>query len=165
MEHIDPLLDCLVELTRIYARPNTRSALIAGLPIGIKGLTPSLFHRAASRAGLASKIVKISLSEIKEKLLPAILILNENHACVMLSVDQATQTVVVLFPETGQGAVTVSIANIEAQYTQRAIFARPRFRFDQRTPEVSKVAGRHWFWSAFLEQMPLYDEFHQYPSI
>jgi len=158
LEHVDPLLDCLVELTRIYARPNTRSALIAGLPVGVEGLTPSLFHRAASRAGLATKIVKISFSEIKEKLLPVILILNENRACVMLSVDPATQTAVALFPETGQGAVTVSIANIEAQYTQRAIFARPRFRFDQRTPEVSKVAGRHWFWSAFLEQMPLYSD-------
>lgn len=156
MDHLDPLLDCLVELTRIYARPTTPSALIAGLPISKHGLTPSLFQRAADRAGLASKVIKISLAEIQQQLLPAILILHDNRACVLLSVDKKAQMVTVLFPETGQGAVTVSLASIAEQYTQRAIFARPRFRLDQRVPEVSHVIERHWFWSAFLEQMPLY---------
>ena len=156
MEHLDPLLDCLVELTRIYARPSTRSALVAGLPIGQEGLTPSLFQRAASRAGLASKIVKIGIGEIQPHLLPVILILNDNHACVLSRVNTEEETAVALFPETGQGAVNVSLDFIQSLYTQRAIFVRPRFRFDQRTPEVSNVSNRHWFWSAFLEQMPLY---------
>jgi ATP-binding cassette subfamily C protein LapB len=156
LDHLDPLLDCLVELTRIYARPTTPSALIAGLPIGKNGLTPSLFQRAADRAGLASKVLKIGLNEIQEQLLPAILILHENRACVLLSIDKKAQMVTVLFPETGQGAVSVSLESIAEQYTQRAIFARPRFRLDQRVPEVSNVMGRHWFWSAFFEQMPLY---------
>ena len=31
--HHDPLLDCLVELTRIHGRPSTRAALSAGLPL------------------------------------------------------------------------------------------------------------------------------------
>ena len=156
MEHLDPLLDCLVELTRIYARPSTRSALVAGLPIGVEGLTPSLFHRAASRAGLAAKVVKIDLEKLHESLLPAILLLKDNRACVLLNVDAEAQTASVLYPETGQGAVTVKLEILEAQYTKRAIFARPRFRFDQRTPELANVAHRHWFWGAFLEQMPLY---------
>lgn len=156
MEHLDPLLDCLVEVTRIYARPATRSSLIAGLPVGHKGLTPSLFNRAASRAGLASKVVKIDLPQLHEALWPAILILNENRACVLLSIDTSAQSAAVLYPETGQGAVTVPMETLQAQYTGRAIFARPRFRFDQRTPEITEVSNRHWFWSAFIEQMPLY---------
>lgn len=156
MDHLDPLLDCLVELTRIYARPTTPSALVAGLPIGNHGLTPSLFQRAADRAGLASKVVKISLDKIQEQLLPVILIMHDNRACVLLKIDRKTQTVLALFPETGQGAVRISLAFITEQYTQRAIFVRPRFRLDQRVPEVSRVIGRHWFWSAFFEQMPLY---------
>lgn len=158
MEHLDPLLDCLVELTRIYARPTTRSALVAGLPIGKDGLTPSLFHRAASRAGLATKVVKIELTEIHEALLPAVLILNDNKACVLLKLDAKKQMASVLYPETGQGAVSISIENLVAQYTQRAIFARPRFRLDNRTPEVADVKERHWFWSAFVDQMPLYKD-------
>lgn len=158
MEHLDPLLDCLVELTRIYARPTTRSALVAGLPVGKDGLTPSLFHRAASRAGLATKVVKINLAEMHEALLPAVLVLNDNRACVLLKVDADSQVASVLYPETGQGAVHISVDQLEAQYTQRAIFARPRFRLDSRTPEVADVKERHWFWSAFIEQMPLYKD-------
>lgn len=158
MEHLDPLLDCLVELTRIYARPTTRSALVAGLPVGKDGLTPSLFHRAASRAGLATKVVKIELTEIHEALLPAVLILNDNKACLVLKVDTKNQMASVLYPETGQGAVSISVESLEAQYTQRAIFARPRFRLDNRTPEAADVTERHWFWSAFIDQMPLYKD-------
>ena len=49
--HHDPLLDCLVELTRIHGRPSNRAALSAGLPLVKNLLTPSLFSRAAARAG------------------------------------------------------------------------------------------------------------------
>ncbi|CAN4267695.1 SunT ABC-type bacteriocin/lantibiotic exporters, contain an N-terminal double-glycine peptidase domain [Methylophilaceae bacterium] len=158
MEHLDPLLDCLIELTRIFARPTTRSALVAGLPVGKDGLTPSLFHRAASRAGLATKVVKIPLADIHEALLPAVLILKDNRACVLLKVDVTKKVASVLYPETGQGAVSISIENLEAQYTERTIFARPRFRLDNRTPEAANVVERHWFWSAFIDQMPLYKD-------
>ena len=37
----DPLLDCLVELARIYGRPAGRAGLVAGLPISGGKLTPS----------------------------------------------------------------------------------------------------------------------------
>jgi len=62
--HHDPLLDCLVELTRIHGRPSTHAALTAGLPLPAEGLTPSLFVRAAQRAGFASKLVRRSLDKI-----------------------------------------------------------------------------------------------------
>lgn len=156
MTTLDPLLDCLVELTRIYARPSTHAALIAGLPISKEGLTPSLFHRAASRAGLASRIVKISLSDINSLLLPVILILKDSKACLLLKLDLEAQTASVLYPESGQGAVTIGIDELKDSYTDRAIFARPRFRLDQRSPETRDMAEKHWFWSAFFEQIPLY---------
>ena len=60
--HHDPLLDCLVQLTRIHGRPSTHAALTAGLPLPAGGLTPSLFVRAAQRAGFASKLVRRSLA-------------------------------------------------------------------------------------------------------
>lgn len=156
MLNIDPLLDCLVELSRIHGRPTTRSSLVSGLPVGKTGLSPSFFDRAASRAGLASKIVKIDLVKIHATLLPVILILNENNACVLLKVDHEARMASVLYPESGQGEVLVSLDVLEGQYSRRAIFVRPRFKLDQRTPEVTEVSRRHWFWSAFYEQMPLY---------
>ena len=66
--HHDPLLDCLVELTRIHGRPSTRAALIAGLPLEKGVLPPSLFARAASRAGLSAKVVRRPLARIDDVL-------------------------------------------------------------------------------------------------
>jgi ATP-binding cassette subfamily C protein LapB len=156
--HHDPLLDCLVELTRIHGRPSTRAALSAGLPLPRIGLTPSLFHRAAARAGFASKVVRRPLEKIEPALLPAILLLEGNQACLLMGWqgDGEGATAQVLFPESGQGAVSLPREEIERRYAGIAIFARPRFRFDQRTPQVGEIAQRHWFWGAFLEQLPVY---------
>ena len=156
--HHDPLLDCLVELTRIHGRPSTRAALSAGLPLPRIGLTPSLFHRAAARAGFASKVVRRPLERIEPALLPAILLLEGNQACLLVGWQGEGEgaTAQVLFPESGQGAVSLPRAEIERRYAGIAIFARPRFRFDQRTPQVGEIAQRHWFWGAFLEQLPVY---------
>ena len=156
--HHDPLLDCLVELTRIHGRPSTRAALSAGLPLPRIGLTPSLFHRAAARAGFASKVVRRPLERIEPALLPAILLLEGNQACLLMGWQGEGEgaTAQVLFPESGQGAVSLPRGEVERRYAGIAIFARPRFRFDQRTPQVGEIAQRHWFWGAFLEQLPVY---------
>ena len=142
----------------MYARPMPRAALVAGLPVDQTGLTPSLFYRAAARAGLASRIAKLAIEDIQAVLLPAVLLLENNKACVLASMDVQAGTCHVLYPESGQGGVTVPLHELRAQYTQRAIFVRPRFRFDQRTPTSGETAQRHWFWSAVLEQLPLYKD-------
>ena len=154
--HHDPLLDCLLELTRIYGRPSTRAALVAGLPLEKGSLTPSLFGRAASRAGLSAKVVKRSLDRIDDVLLPAVLLLAGDEACVLLGWDESGQTARLLFPETGQGLHQMSRDDLAIRYNGIAIFARPHFRFDSRTPQVGDVKLRHWFWGALAEQMPIY---------
>ena len=81
--HRDPLLDCLVELTRIHGRPSTRAALTAGLPLPADGLTPSLFARAAAHAGFSAKVVRRELFKIDAALMPVILLLKDNEACLL----------------------------------------------------------------------------------
>ena len=154
--HHDPLLDCLVELTRIHGRASTRASLSAGLPIPKQGLTPSLFARAASRAGFSSKVVRRALDKIDAALLPAILLLKDNQACLLVGWEADGQSANLLFPETGQGGVSLSREELAERYVGIAIFARPHFRFDQRTPELEDVPQRHWFWGALLEQWPVY---------
>jgi ATP-binding cassette, subfamily C, bacterial LapB len=154
--HHDPLLDCLVELTRIHGRPSTHAALSAGLPLPVEGLTPSLFVRAAQRAGFASKLVRRPLAKIDAALLPVILLLKGDEACILLGWDEEGNNAKLLFPDTAQGAVSLPRENIEARYTGIALFARPHFRFDQRTPEVVEVTQRHWFWGVILDQLPVY---------
>ncbi len=154
--HHDPLLDCLVEMTRIHGRPSTRAALTAGLPMSKAGLTPSLFARAASRAGFSSKVVRRALDKIDATLLPVILLLEGNEACLLLGWEDGGAKAHLLFPETGQGSVTLTREELAGRYVGIAIFARPHFRFDQRTPELGQVVQRHWFWGALVEQWPVY---------
>ncbi len=154
--HHDPLLSCLVELTHLHGRPSTRAALSAGLPLEHGNLTPSLFERAAARAGLSSKIVRRALADIDSALLPVILLLKGDEACVLLGWSADGANARLLFPETGQGEVRLGRDELLVRYLGIALFARPRFAFDARAPEVGKVAQRHWFWGAILEQSALY---------
>lgn len=154
--HHDPLLDCLVELTRIHARPSTRAALVAGLPLEDGSLTPSLFARAASRAGLSAKVIRRSLEKIDPALLPAVLLLQGEEACILLGWDESGETARLLFPETGQGSVQLSREELARRYAGIAIFARPHFRFDKRTPQVGDIRLRHWFWGALADQWTVY---------
>ena len=154
--HHDPLLDCLVELTRIHGRPSTRAALISGLPLEKGSLTPGLFARAASRAGLSAKLVRRSLEKIDAALLPAVLLTKADEACVLLGWDDSGENARLLFPETGQGTVLMARDVLAERYAGIAIFARPHFRFDKRTPQVGEVKLRHWFWGALADQWPVY---------
>lgn len=152
----DPLLDSLLDVARIHGRPSTRAALSAGLPLKDGRLTPSLVARAANRAGLNCRIVRRELGKIDTIQLPAILLLKGDESCVLLGCDEQCQQVEVLFPESGQTAFKLPREELAARYQGIAIFLQPRVKFDSRTPEVAKLAKRHWFWGAIIEQWQVY---------
>ena len=53
----DALLACLLLLARTHGEALTADGAVAGLPLEDGRLTPSLFERAAARAGLSSRVV------------------------------------------------------------------------------------------------------------
>jgi ATP-binding cassette subfamily C protein LapB len=143
----------------LHGQAASRASLSAGLPLGTGGkglLTLELAERAAARAGMSAKLQRLPLKRVDNAALPAILILKDNQACVLMGWDAAGQTARVLLPETAQGSITLPRAELEARYSGVVLFVRPHFRFDARTPEVRAAATRHWFWSALLEQRFVY---------
>ncbi|WKB53539.1 type I secretion system permease/ATPase [Eleftheria terrae] len=154
--HPDPLLDCLMEVCRLHGHSASRASLSAGLPL-VKGrLTLGLAERAAARAGMACKLQRCALDKIDPALLPAILILHDDEACVLLGWDGPDGAARVLLPAGGQGSVTLGREELARRHAGLALFVRPHFRFDQRTPQVRQERARHWFWSAFGEQRFIY---------
>jgi len=151
----DPLLDCLIEVCRLHGQAATRASLSTGLPMGKGPMPLTLAERAAARGGLAAKLQRLALKDIDDKTLPAILILKDNQACVLLSQDAQGQARVLL-PETGQGSVSFTAQELAERYTGVALFVRPHFRFDERTPEVRATKTGHWFWGAVLAQRFVY---------
>ncbi|WP_337878224.1 type I secretion system permease/ATPase [Caldimonas sp.] len=154
--HADPLLDCLIEVCRLHGQSATRASLSAGLPLVGGRLTLSLAERAAARAGMACKLQRCALEDIESAVLPAILLLRGNKACVLLGWDEGAERAQVLLPESGQGAVSFTRAELAERYTGLTLFVRPHFRFDERTPPVRQEPTRHWFWSAVFEQRFVY---------
>jgi len=154
MLHDDPLLDCLVELTRLHGVPSTAQALSAGLPLVDNRLTPALLARAALRAHFSVRIVQRSLQDIAPDLMPAILLLDDARACLLLGIRD--EGYLVSFPESGANAEVVSRDALAARYTGLVAFVRPQFRFEARAPGVGKTRSRHWFWGAVFENRRLY---------
>ncbi|OYT99463.1 MAG: type I secretion system permease/ATPase [Burkholderiales bacterium PBB1] len=161
--HPDPLLDCLVEICRLQGQATTRAALSAGLPIGpdTAGRLPlELAERAAARAGMATRLQRLALGSVDAATLPVLLILRNDQACVLMGWDGTgdTQVARVLLPETGQGLVRLSRAELESRYSGVVLFVRPHFRFDTATPPTAARSSgtRHWFWSALLAQRFVY---------
>ena len=140
----DPLLDCLVVVTRLHGRPVSAQALSAGMPLVQGRLTPSVLLRAATRHGYAARIVKRPLNRISNLALPAIVLLADGSACVLTSIDPGG-TVELVMPESGFGARTLSLDELQSRYTGFVIFVHPLARADARLGDVAETSG-HWFW-------------------
>lgn len=154
----DPLLGCLVVLTRLEHNPFAPDTLIAGLPLLDNKLTPQLFIRAAERAGLSAQIVKRSFEDISSLVLPAVLLMNKRQACILIEKKEETRTCKIIHPESGQGEIESTFDNIIEEYTGYSIFTKPSYRFDRRTDENFKAQPQSWFWSVVLSTWPLYSE-------
>lgn len=150
----DPLLQALADLTGLFGRPWTVTALGADLPKVNGRLSPAIFPRAADRAGLDARLVEISLDHIQNWQLPALLLLNEQQACLLLNKTSDGQYTIK--DVTGGATLNLSQTDLAAQYTGLCFFIRPRFKFEARTPEVANPTQRHWFWGAIWDNWRLY---------
>ncbi|WP_353091739.1 type I secretion system permease/ATPase [Methylibium sp.] len=153
--HPDPLLDCLLEVCRVHGVAASRASLSAGLPLVDGRLTLALAERAAGRAAMTARLQRVALDAVDAATLPAIAVLHDERACVLLGRD-ASGAWQVLMPETGAGAVTLSAEDLAGRYSGVMLFVRPQFRFDERAPEVRATRAGHWFWGAVLAQRNVY---------
>ncbi|MGB5216831.1 MAG: type I secretion system permease/ATPase [Smithella sp.] len=156
--HEDPLLDCLIILTKTYGRNISKASLCAGLPLVQNRLTVELFSRAAHRADLSSRTLEKSLDEIGSIQLPAILLLHDRQACILVEKNSTLNQYRILVPQSGSGEKIVSREELEKLYTGFAIFVRPKYLTDKKSVAGEQPIGKayHWFWSTILESWRVY---------
>ncbi len=152
----DTLLQCLLALCRYHDAASTPEALRGGLPLEDGFLTPALFERAASRVGLVSRVVQRPVAELEPELLPAVLLLENERACLLMGWSADGETAKVVFPELNESVVDVKAEKLRALDSGRSIICRPRFRFDQRAPRTGTSDRGHWFWDAIRANAPVY---------
>jgi len=153
----DPLLDCLIQLAKLYGYPASRTGLISGLPLVMNRLTVELFSRAADRADLSSRVIKRPLDRISPLQLPAVLLLKDRQACVLVERSAGGDKFRILMPETGMGEKVVTKEELKKLYTGYSIFVRPKYRLERKTiDELSPGAGKSWFWGTIFKSWRIY---------
>lgn len=155
-EAIDPLLQSLLAITKYYQRPVSARALTAGLPLEHHQLTLELFPRAAERADLSAQVNSMTLDQLSEPMLPAVLVLANHRACVLLEING--DAVKVIYPETGSGVTELSSTTLAGEYTGVCILIKPNYQFTRRSGETLDQSKKHWFWGVFVKMLPLYSE-------
>lgn len=152
----DPLLGCLEIICSMKDRPMSTTALKAGLPLVNDLLTPEIFVRSASRAGLNAKIVRKRLSHISKFTLPCVLLLQGNKACILVgATDQEAE---VIFPEMGRGTRKILLKDLKKIYVGIALFVTALYQYDTRSSDIAVKRPRSWFWGTLFEFWPIYSQ-------
>jgi ATP-binding cassette subfamily C protein LapB len=157
VEEPDPLLRCLEFLTEYYQIPTSAEVLRAGLPFTGEALTPELCLRSAERAGLVGRIVKREIEGLAASFLPAILLLRERTAAVLIErLDDGRM--VVMTPEAGGGVRSISGGDLNAAYTGHAIVLRPDLSRRARSEATEIMRPKRWFWEAVARNWWIYGQ-------
>ncbi len=152
----DPLLLALLSVCKLLHKPHSIESLTAGLPLVDGKLTPTLFVRAAERAGFSTQLVSRPLEDISKLVLPAILLLKNNKTCVLSSINGDQYKLII--PETNSGEKTVDFETLVEEYAGSAFFIQVGHTFDDRTDDSVKLRAKHWFWDVIYKSWPIYSE-------
>ena len=152
----DALLECLLYICRHNRLATTRDALTSGLPLEGGKLNPELFKRSAERLRLEVTVKQGAVATLLQPQADVTLLLNNHRACQLIKLDESQHFAQVVFPDLSPDAVTISLADLAAEYTGYALITKQNFMFDARTPEVGRVKVRHWFWGTLAENKGSY---------
>lgn len=159
-------MQCLVVLTKLNNRPASPEALFHGLPLdpaeGRQRLYSTEggkanFSRAAARAGFNSSIVKRALKDIPPVVLPAILVLSNDSACVLTAIDYVKGTAEIIVPQIDETPQEISIEKLEAEYIGFAFFLK-KIYIDNR-PEYDEkpdANNKNWFFGTLWRFKGIY---------
>ncbi|QHG67646.1 type I secretion system permease/ATPase [Pseudomonas putida] len=153
-QHDDPLLDCLLTLCVLHQKPASRVMLTTGLPLPAQRLNAELLPRAAARAGLQGRLLQRKLEQIPSIAMPAMLLLKEGRAAVLLGWENA-DTARLLLSESDGGEVLVSREALVEDYSGKVFFAQPQHKYDVNHGNLIPRA-QSWFRDTLLRSKWLY---------
>ncbi len=165
--HVDPLLQCLVIITKLNNKPFTAESLIEGLPTEKGEAAPELFSlekpksgfsRAAKRAGFSSKLVKREIKEISALVLPCILLLKDNKACILDEFDVGKKHAKIILPDYEEGEIWVKVEELNEEYLGHAFYLKKEYRHEEKEDFVLDNSKSHWFWGTLWKSKKIYTD-------
>lgn len=154
----DTLLESLLFLSKYHKRTASAESLITGLAIYNSLMTPSMFKKSAKRIGLITKAVNRKISEIDNLALPAVMILKNNKACVVLNIDLENKQTSLIMPDLDTNShVNLSIDELEKLYTGNLLIIKPAYNFENRVDrEIQVNDSKKWFWRTMQKNIGIY---------
>ncbi|WP_447553328.1 type I secretion system permease/ATPase [Vreelandella sp. EE22] len=148
--------DGLALLCRHLGRPTTAVELTDGFALEQGRLPLPLVPRALKRAGMAGRVVELTLSRLSEGLLPALLLLENGLVCLL--VEHQGNEAVILVPETGGGEERLPMEALARRYSGVAVVARQAYRADSRAGSFARERKEHWLKGPVRRQWKTYME-------
>ncbi|MEM9470127.1 MAG: type I secretion system permease/ATPase [Pseudomonadota bacterium] len=157
-ERVDPLLECLSFLTAHYGQSKSTQALTAGLAYDEKDMSAELFCEAAEKVNIKARLVKRhNITKIIQPVLPAVLIMKDGGACVLLRIHRKEKSAVIWSPET-KSERSVKLKDFKQKYAGYAIYVHPVVSASDQDDEEKHSAKRHWFWGPFFQGKGIYSK-------
>lgn len=157
---------CLVLLTKLNNRPATAESLSHGLPMDPSAVRQQLFSteggkanfsRAAARAGFNTSLVKRKLKHIPSVVLPAILLLKDDSACVVTAIDKESGTAEIIVPQMDDVAQSITLDKLNEEYLGYAFFLK-KIYLDNRPEYQEKelTSDKNWFFGTLWRFKGIY---------
>ena len=151
----DALLQSIVWLTRHHGRERSAASLLAGMPLA-GALGPDQAVRAMREAGFNAGLVQRKISDIHSLLLPAVLLLRNGDACIVVKRLSADAYEVVM-PGPESHTCKASEAELAGEYTGVAFVASPKVQApDASHNEALRDPNSHWLWGTMRRFLPYY---------
>jgi len=159
-------MQCLIVLTQLNYKPATSEALSHGLPLDPTEIRQRLFSmeggkanfsRAAARAGFSATLVKRKLKHIPTVVLPAILLLQNDSACVITAMDVEAGTAEIIVPQIDETPQEITLEKLNEEYLGYTFFLKKLY-IDRR-PEYDDDKEEHnknWFFGTLWRFKGIY---------
>lgn len=157
------LLDVLTLYTELYHKPFSQEALSHGLPLknneeyptlfSLKG-GKSMFFRAAKAAGLESRLVQKKIIDLTPLVLPVIVVLKDDKACIIEEIKRSKVKIYV--PEFENQPKWVNIADLQEQETGFMFYLKKEYEYHDREVKKTQTKDKHWLWGTLRLSSDLY---------
>ncbi len=165
---LDPLLLCLVTLTKIDKKPASAESLVEGLPFDPAeekkrlfslNSSNSNFSRAAGRAGFQSTLQERPLSTIPSMVLPVILLLKGDSACVLTEIHPEENRAVVILPSVDDTPMEIALDALEEDYLGFVFFLKRQYDGiiqNNLMNEQELKINKNWFFGTLFRSKDIY---------
>ena len=164
-DHVDPLLVSLSIFTERYGKSYSVEALTADLPVAPGKATAemfsphkskAIFSRAAARAGYKSKLVQRPLEKLSPLVLPCIITLRGQDACILEKIDHERNEAKIIMPDGGGTEMLIDFESLKHEYLGYAFYLKKEFDFESHRDPLIHTEKESWFWGSLRHSRKIY---------